>query len=1390
MTQHVGEIGEVATRLQFRILGPVQVLDPAGQAIDIGGSKPRLVLVQLLLAPNRVVSTDALVDALWGEDPPPTARRSLQSHVAKLRAALGGDDGPLRSQSPGYVLAVDEAQIDLWRSEDLVRQARSALASDPWRANFLVRQAHSEWTSEPLGDLAEHDQLVPQRRRLDRLWLDLAELELDATLAVGDSTGAIERLEWLVVDRPEHEPFWARLMTAYYRQGRQSDALEAFQRARRALVEAFGIDPSPELQRLELAILGQAAELDDVEAPTCPYKGLASYQLDDADLFHGRDELVAELVEAVRTASFVVVVGSSGAGKSSALRAGLVKAIEARRLGGAHQAIVITPGTTPLRSIYRVPAAADVIIVDQFEELFTLTDDEAAQREFVRLLVARVNDGGDHVVISLRADFYGHCTKLPALAPLLARRQVVVGPMSEHELRIVITKPAEQAGLVVDDELVDVIVAEAANHAGALPLVSHALVETWHRRADGRLTLAAYRDAGSIAGAIARTAERVYDGFQPEQRSHAEHLFLRLVEPGEGTDHTRRKVPYGQLEGSSIAREEIDLLVEARLLMAGADGIEIAHEALIESWPRLRSWIDDDREGIRVHRHLTSSASAWDELGRDDGELYRGARLSAALSWVGDTAPDLSDLERDFIDAAVAMSENQLQQQVRANRRLRVLVAASIVGVIVAVAGTVIAARQANEANRGRAAAEAAQLVETVRGETGLSESTLIQLAVAAERRTSTLTTKGLLLDAVAHASGRSAGPDIGVQLTGDSPISANGDVLVGNDDNVLGVVLDAETLQPRVRNLRPAPTVVVDTGARLLGVNGATLETVDLQTGATVGPAPGVTARPSRYALSPDGTTLAVATETDDGGLAAFTLFDVASGRPRLTLDSFATAAMQGVTFSPNGRTVLSIVGGHQAAAWDTTSGQTSFIGPAQGSTTVTRLAMSPAGTVIAIGRDNGSVDVWSNDAGSWTAHRLARLHHEAITWIDFDSTGQYMVSTSRDGVSVVWDVTTGLIVAGPQGFGGQGGLTTFFRPKSATSLVNVVSGRRTWNWELPTDGLVTTVEGVNLGATASATADTRVLVSSPDGAAVHDPSAKSTRRISVETHSASNFGVITSGDGTRFAVVFGSGLVELHDTSSGALVRPFEPRIEVFAVVFRGTGTGLERNDIMIALDRGGTRVAFQAEDRRIYVIDDRGVTLDTIGLVSGRDALQALDLSDDGTELVVSTTAGDALWYDIAGGDVKVIAAAGSGYDGHFIDDGRISVVGKGEARIIDPRTSQPTKDLAVGDDATRFAVDPTDRLFATEDATGAIELWDAQLVSRLGEPIRVRGVASGVPIRFTADGHYLVVSGTDETSWIDVSAADWRRIACGLVTEQMSSTDRARYLGSTEARPPCQ
>jgi DNA-binding SARP family transcriptional activator/WD40 repeat protein len=1365
--------GDGPRGLRFRLLGPLQVIDARGRVIDVGGSKPRLLLVHLLLNPNRMVATDALVDALWGDDAPPTARRSLQSHVAKLRAALGGDDGPLQSQPPGYVLAVDAEQVDLWRSEALTREARRSMASDPRRSLQLARLARQDWNGEPLADLAGHDPLMPQLRRLEQMWLDVIEVELDAEMAVGDSAAAVARLESLVIERPEHEPFWARLMTAYYRLGRQRDALVAYDRARAALLDTLGVDPSPELQRLEMAILNQAPEIDHGPPETCPYKGLASYQRDDSGRFCGRDELIAELVEAVRAASLVVLVGSSGAGKSSVLRAGLVSAIEAGQLGPAREAAVITPGAAPMRSIYQVTRSADLIIVDQFEELFTLSADEAVQREFVRVLLAMRTGDGRRVVISLRADFYGSCTKIPELAPLLARRQVVVGPLTERELRTAITRPAQQAGLDVADDLVDAIVAEAADHAGALPLISHALVETWERRVDDRLTLAAYREAGSIAGAIARTAENVFGGFTPEQRLQAQRLFLRLVEPGDSTEHTRRRVPFAHLEGSSIDPSVVDVLVEARLLTADAEGVEIAHEALIDAWPRLRSWIDDDREGIRLHRHLTSSASAWAELGRDDGELYRGARLSAALAWIADAAPDLSSLERKFVDASVDAGERELRAQQRTNRRLRMLVAASIVGVIVAGVATALAIRTARDADRGRAEAEAARLVATIGSRTDLPEVTVLQLAVAADRLASTPVTQGLLLNSISLLSGLVSQGEVVAHPAGDAPISSTGGVVLALDANVLGVVLDATTLEPVVRNRR-ALAAVVDTGERLLalegsGAAGSALRVVDLYSGDSLGPA--VTAQASRAALSPDGASLAVASPGDNEPGDQVAILDVASGRQQMVVDMQNPGAVRNLAFSPDGHYLVGTVEGSSACVWDTTTGRQIVATPAVArQSAITRVAMAPSGRLLAFGRADGQVEMWATDGSSeWEPLNLVSSHRDRVTWIDFDADGRRMVSTSDDGEAIVWDGATGDMISAPLAFDGAPGAITFFRPASATRLVTIDARNSTWEWDLErSGGLHRIVRGVNLGASVSNTRNTTMLVSRGSDLTVHDLVTGDETGVALDATEAV-LGVAASGDGTRAVIVRDDGSVELLDSTSGDVVAA----IDVRALVDDG--------EVMIAVDDDGSRIAYLTRNRHIEIVGGE-TAIEPIRLAPWRQDLQALDISDDGSELVLSTAAGEAVWYDLEGLGAASIAPLGEGFDAQFVDDGRIAVVGANGIQVIDPRSSRSQTQFNVAASTKRIAIDPTGGLVATLDESGKLQLWEADSHFAIGDAMR--DFADAMRIAFSADGRFLVVAGREDTAWFDVRVSEWPRFACSVVGDAALSTEEMSRLLATD------
>jgi energy-coupling factor transporter ATP-binding protein EcfA2 len=448
------------------------------------------------------------------------------------------------------------------------------------------------------------------------------------------------------------------------------------------------------VERLVLsAIRNESAVQEPPEPGECPYKGLRAFEEADARWFYGRERLIDDLINrlAMRLTppSMVAVVGPSGSGKSSLLRAGLLPAVATGLLTSAAKnwpTMLLTPGPHPLAALAQamrrlgggsVPedgcadmlrwralvyealagnrgAQADslrlVLVVDQFEEAFALCPDEAERQALINVLCTLGGAGMEPdplavVVLGIRADFYGRCLAYPELVRVLRDGQVVVGPMRPVDLRRSIERPAARAGLALEPGLVEVLLRDLGAEEGqlpepgSLPLLSHALLATWQRREAQTLTLAAYRDAGGVREAIATTADAVYDNLSPAAQAVAKQLFLRLVALGEGTEDTRRRITRDELvfdgtpaEANTIG-EVLDRLVAARLIVVGQDTIEIAHEALIKAWPRLQRWLAADREGLRMHRELTEAAQAWDRLSRDAGMLYRGARLDAVRAW-------------------------------------------------------------------------------------------------------------------------------------------------------------------------------------------------------------------------------------------------------------------------------------------------------------------------------------------------------------------------------------------------------------------------------------------------------------------------------------------------------------------------------------------------------------------------------------------------------------------------------------------------------------------------------------------------------------------------------------------------------------------------------------
>ncbi len=323
-------------------------------------------------------------------------------------------------------------------------------------------------------------------------------------------------------------------------------------------------------------------------------------------------------------------------------------------------------------------SAHTLLVIDQFEELFTLCRSEAERLAFVdNLTTAACQNGGTAVIIIvLRADFYAHCARFDRLRQLLAQHQEYIGPMTAAELRCAIEEPARRGHWELEPGLVDLLLHDVGADAGhnpepgALPLLSHALLATWQRRRGRTLTLSGYTASGGVRGAIAETAESVfYDQLDREQRQIARHIFLRLTElgGGEAQADTRRRVSIDELsskpEDSDAVHQVLSALADARLVTTDQNAAEVAHEALIREWPTLRGWLEEDREGLRLHRHLTEAAQEWDRLGRDPSGLYRGARLAQAVEWAAMHPETVNVLERDFLDASQLFAEKEAQER-------------------------------------------------------------------------------------------------------------------------------------------------------------------------------------------------------------------------------------------------------------------------------------------------------------------------------------------------------------------------------------------------------------------------------------------------------------------------------------------------------------------------------------------------------------------------------------------------------------------------------------------------------------------------------------------------------------------------------------------------------
>ncbi|MFK3979744.1 hypothetical protein ACI2K4_05115 [Micromonospora sp. NPDC050397] len=812
--------------------------------------------------------------------------------------------------------------------------------------------------------------------------------------------------------------------------------------------------------RLTSPVDPTATDGDPLEAP---YQGLAAYGPERAGWFFGREELVDDLLRRLARQRLLAVFGASGSGKSSLLRAGLVPAVltggvpvpgaepgaeaptsPARRVGPESGGrlppvvLVTTPGPDPLGELavrlarltgvpagaLRADLAADpahlhlavrqavggdadgpelLLVVDQFEEIFTLCRDDDTRSRFVAALLAAVRTPRSRlrVVLGVRADFYGRCAESPDLPAALSGAQVLVGPMTPPQVRDAVVRPAERAGAMVEGALVSTIVAQVADRVGALPMASHALLETWWRRRGSAVTLAGYEAAGGMDGAVAQTAERVWQEFDADQRRTARHVLLRMVELGTGDEPvTGRRLARDELdEGEPLTATVVERLAGARLVTVDDHSVRLAHEALLNAWPRLREWIDEDREGVRTHRRLTQAAVAWQSLDRDPGALLRGLALSRIQAWAGSRPDSLSRAERQFLGDSHRAEEQRLAVRRRRGRIVR----ATLAGVAVVVTALAsVAVVQAGRAADERDRAQHGQLIASARAQMSRDPQLAFLLARQAYRLRPDPLAEAVLRQATLNWRGLSAEPVFG---PGNKAAALSRDgrhAVAGTGDGTVRVWHAAEP--PTAATALPGSgrdlyaVAISDDGRLVASAHNEPVVRLWDTAEPTRAPIllPGHTGPVRDIRFSPDGTTLA--SGDADGNVRLWKV--TGPPTPRL-LPGGGRGAVYTLGWSADGRRLAAGTERAPVRIWDAVDPDRAPVELGD-SVDTDELLFSPDGSRIAAGTD-GTLRIWSSTGGAPTV--LGRLR--GVTPTAFSRDGERLITTNGYGVLGFWDTS-----------------------------------------------------------------------------------------------------------------------------------------------------------------------------------------------------------------------------------------------------------------------------------------------------------------------------------------------------------------------------------------------
>jgi len=1159
-----------------------------------------------------------------------------------------------------------------------------------------------------------------------------------------------------------------------------------------------------------------------------PFKGLASFGVDDADLFFGRERLVGDLVARLAGARLLGVVGPSGSGKSSAVRAGLIPSIRSGVLPGSDtwRVLLFRPGEHPMRELGDLPSGEPMLlVVDQFEEVFTACADEAERASFLATLADAANtpEGAITVVLAIRADHYGRCAEDPELAELLGANHVLVGPMTGDEYRRAIEQPALRVGVHVEPALTEALVAEVGDEPGALPLLSTALLELWERREGRTITLSAYLATGGVRGAVSRLAEEVYGGFTREQQAVARAVMLRLAAPGENETVVRRRVPLAEFDAERNAdvAHVVEALTDHRLLTVSEGTVEVSHEALLREWPRLRAWIDDDRAGQLLHAHLMEAARGWQGGGEEAGELYRGARLTSALDWTTEHTLELNELEREFLAASREASERETERQRRANRRLRGLLVGVAAFLVVALVAGGLALVQRSRARRSAAVADAQRLGSQAVVEDELDTSLLLaREAIAID---DSVHTRSTLLASLLKAPGA-------IKVlpgTGDRVLfvkqSSDGRVLA-TTDNIGGIAIydteAMELLRTVHRAEDGAPIAVSPDGSTVVqGVSGnsgvslafisvadGTIRNVPLPDGAEFAGGDPLVYRPDGSEIlsiesrpGADGPLIVRRDAVTGEALAAHPL-DVANPDTLNISDDGSTLAVG--SFGPDVTTIMDAETFEVKATFKRKGSPSAF-------------DLAPDGTTLAVGNDDGSVEIV--DVAIGDRRILQGRHTAAVQGVGFSPDGSTLVTTGDDRDVIEWDVEGGALREILHGHAGRAFGPAFDR--SGDTAFTVGLDGRVIAWDLTSERRI----GRRFDyANPSSFGDGDLLMAStPDGSlfaysggngrvVVQAPGA-STPAWETDPWTDEQFRKILSGD-DAFAP-FETDLVSSLAFSPDGDVLAVSGQHRQVVTYEASTGSELARwnaskiawvNSLTFA--PGGSLVTANDDGRVAYwdpTTGDLRHELQVTPYQPDPDAFSGAVAtavpSPDGSTLAVIT-------YEVGGSQELEAIDARSGdvlWDGIEPDrwssvvawspDAQLVATGgrqSGELNLWDATTGRRLVEPVTANAGWVLSIDFAwgGSLIVTGGTDGTIRLFDTETLEQVGANLPANDNVLALADVLPGD-EMLVLSFTGQAWRWDLDPARWARQACAVANRNLTSSEWRAFLPGWNYAPSC-